>query len=57
MISGEITAGVLTSFLLYALTIGAALGGLASVFGSMMSAVRGGSSRNGTCIPIRIHRA
>jgi ABC-type multidrug transport system fused ATPase/permease subunit len=39
VISGEITEGILTSFLLYAIQIGAALGGLASLFGSIMGAM------------------
>lgn len=39
VISGEITSGVLTSFLLYSLTIGGALAGLAGLFGDLMKAV------------------
>ncbi|KAA0152558.1 hypothetical protein FNF29_03785 [Cafeteria roenbergensis] len=39
VIQGDITTGVLTSFLLFALQIGAALGGLASLFGSIMAAM------------------
>lgn len=32
VLSGELSSGALTSFLLYALTIGAALGGLAGTY-------------------------
>jgi ATP-binding cassette subfamily B protein len=39
VLAGEISSGVLTSFLLYALTIGSSLAGLAGLFGSVMSAV------------------
>ena len=39
VLAGELSSGALTSFLLYALTIGTALGGLAGLFGSIMSAV------------------
>jgi len=39
VIEGAISEGVLTSFLLYAIQIGAALGGLAGLFGAIMSAM------------------
>lgn len=39
VLSGSITSGVLTSFLLLAITIGASIGGLAALFGSLMSAL------------------
>jgi ABC-type multidrug transport system fused ATPase/permease subunit len=39
VLSGEMSSGDLTSFLLYALTIGASLGGLAGLFGSVMNAL------------------
>jgi ATP-binding cassette subfamily B protein len=39
VIQGDITEGVLTAFLLYAIQIGGALGGLAGLFGSIMSAM------------------
>jgi len=44
VLAGEISGGVLTSFLLYALTIGGALAGIAGLFGSM-SAALGASER------------
>lgn len=39
VIHGDISEGILTAFLLYAIQIGGALGGLASLFGSIMSAM------------------
>eukprot|EP01138_Halocafeteria_seosinensis_P009491 gb/GECG01009699.1/.p1 GENE.gb/GECG01009699.1/~~gb/GECG01009699.1/.p1 ORF type:complete len:684 (+),score=94.48 gb/GECG01009699.1/:1-2052(+) len=39
VIHGHLSPGVLTSFLLYALVIGGALGGLGSLFGNIMSAI------------------
>lgn len=39
VLSGELTSGELTSFLLYAITIGGSLAGLAGLFGTMMTAL------------------
>ena len=44
VLEGDITSGVLTSFLLYSLTIAGALAGLASLFGDLMKSV-GASDR------------
>jgi len=44
VLSGEMTSGTLTTFLLYALSIGGSLAGLAGLFGSVASAM-GASER------------
>ena len=44
VVEGEITSGELTSFVLYTVSIAAALGGLTSVWGQFMNAV-GASER------------
>lgn len=44
VLTGELTSGTLTTFLLYALSIGGSLAGLAGLFGSVMSAM-GASER------------
>eukprot|EP00475_Leptophrys_vorax_P015304 TRINITY_DN21672_c0_g1_i1.p1 TRINITY_DN21672_c0_g1~~TRINITY_DN21672_c0_g1_i1.p1 ORF type:complete len:708 (+),score=183.27 TRINITY_DN21672_c0_g1_i1:19-2142(+) len=44
VVQGQLTVGVLTSFLLYTITIAAGLGGISGVYGSFMQAV-GATSR------------